>query len=160
VWWLTPVTLASQKAEIRKIALWSQLRITSLWDPISKKPTTKEGWWSGSSSKSTCLASVRPWVQTQCRKKKWVGYLTHVFPAKLCTAHGVYCLRETGWPYWAPYWSGINSGTVWWGSQFSPSKKATWSPTTMLKSFLLPASNILYHYGHITFPTAGKMVTA
>jgi hypothetical protein len=29
-------------------------------DPISKKPITKKGWWSGSSGKRTCLANVRP----------------------------------------------------------------------------------------------------
>jgi hypothetical protein len=39
--WLTPVILATQEAEIRGIMVQS--------DPISKKPITKNGWWSSSS---------------------------------------------------------------------------------------------------------------
>jgi hypothetical protein len=39
----------------------------SFWDPISKKPITKKGWWSGS--------RCRPWVQTSVppkkKKKSW-----------------------------------------------------------------------------------------
>jgi hypothetical protein len=40
-WWLMPAILATQKAEISRIAVQSQL-----WqiDPISKKSITKNGW--------------------------------------------------------------------------------------------------------------------
>jgi hypothetical protein len=48
----------------------SQPWANSSWDPISKMPNTKRGWQSNSSSKSTFLTSVRPWVQTPMPKKK------------------------------------------------------------------------------------------
>jgi hypothetical protein len=38
-WWLTPVILATQEAEIRKITVQSQLWANSLQDPISKNPS-------------------------------------------------------------------------------------------------------------------------
>jgi hypothetical protein len=38
--WLTPVILATQKAEIRRIVVQSQTQ-------ENKKPFTKKGWWSG-----------------------------------------------------------------------------------------------------------------
>jgi hypothetical protein len=40
--WLTPVILAIQEAEIRRIAVRSQSRKNSSQDPISKKPITKK----------------------------------------------------------------------------------------------------------------------
>jgi hypothetical protein len=46
-WWLTPVFIAIQEAEIRRIMVQSQPRQTVPRDPISKKPFTKKGWWSG-----------------------------------------------------------------------------------------------------------------
>jgi hypothetical protein len=55
--WLTPVILATQEAEIRRILVWSQSQANSLQDPISKKkkkPSQKKLWWSGS--------RCRPWV--------------------------------------------------------------------------------------------------
>jgi hypothetical protein len=47
-WWLTPIILATQKAEIRRIVAQSQL-----WQIVCKtlswkKKITKKGWWSGS----------------------------------------------------------------------------------------------------------------
>jgi hypothetical protein len=39
-WWFTPVLLATQQAEIRRILVQSQNRQVVLWDPISKKPIT------------------------------------------------------------------------------------------------------------------------
>jgi hypothetical protein len=51
---LTPVILATQEAEIRRIEVQSQPRANSLRDPISKKkkkkkkPNPKQRWWSGS----------------------------------------------------------------------------------------------------------------
>jgi hypothetical protein len=63
-WWLMPIILASQEAEIRRIEAQSQPWANSSWDPISKKPITEKGWWSGS--------RYRPWVQTPALQKKKV----------------------------------------------------------------------------------------
>jgi hypothetical protein len=41
----------------------------SLWDPISKNPITKKGWWSGS--------RCRPWVQTPVPQKNLKNKKTH-----------------------------------------------------------------------------------
>jgi hypothetical protein len=51
--WCTPVILATQDAEIRRIVARSQPG-NSLWNPILKKKITEKGWCSGS--------SCRPWV--------------------------------------------------------------------------------------------------
>jgi hypothetical protein len=40
-WWFMPVILASQEAEIRKIAVWSQPGKIVPWDPIRKNPSQK-----------------------------------------------------------------------------------------------------------------------
>jgi hypothetical protein len=61
--WLTPVILATQKAEIRRMAVRSQPWANSLGDPISKKPFTKKGWWSGSKCRSEFKSQY-------CKKKK------------------------------------------------------------------------------------------
>jgi hypothetical protein len=45
-WWLIPVILATQEAEIRRIMVRSQLGQIVLRDPISKKPFAKKGGWS------------------------------------------------------------------------------------------------------------------
>jgi hypothetical protein len=45
---LTPVIIATQEAEIRRIAVQSQPPQIVLRDPISKNPSQKWGWWSGS----------------------------------------------------------------------------------------------------------------
>jgi hypothetical protein len=49
--WLTPVILATQEAEIRRIKIQSQTQTNISRDPISKIPNTKKGWRSGSSDK-------------------------------------------------------------------------------------------------------------
>jgi hypothetical protein len=41
-WWHTPVILATQKAEIRRITVQSQPRQTVWRDPISKNPSQKK----------------------------------------------------------------------------------------------------------------------
>jgi hypothetical protein len=46
--WSMPVILATQKAEIRRIEVWSQPRQTVPRDPIFKKPIRKKGWQSSS----------------------------------------------------------------------------------------------------------------
>jgi hypothetical protein len=55
---LTPIILATQEAEIRRITVRSQPWANSSWDPIPKKRTPKISWWSGSSSKTACLARM------------------------------------------------------------------------------------------------------
>jgi hypothetical protein len=61
--WLTPVILATREAEIRRMNQANRSR-----DPISKKPTTKKGWWSGS--------SYRPEFKLQyCKKKSEEKYI-------------------------------------------------------------------------------------
>jgi hypothetical protein len=47
-WWLTPVTLAIQKTEIRRIEVLSQSG-QIVFEILSRKPYHKIlGWWSGS----------------------------------------------------------------------------------------------------------------
>jgi hypothetical protein len=46
--WLTPVILATEEAEIRRIAVRSQPRQVVPQDPNLKKSFTKKGWWGGS----------------------------------------------------------------------------------------------------------------
>jgi hypothetical protein len=40
-WWLTPVIISTQEAEIRRITVQSQTRANSSLDPILKKPIEK-----------------------------------------------------------------------------------------------------------------------
>jgi hypothetical protein len=47
----------------------SQLRADSSWAPILKKPITKKGWQSGSSSKSACLPSLNHSATKKLDKK-------------------------------------------------------------------------------------------
>jgi hypothetical protein len=70
--WLKPVILATQEAEIKRIADRRQPQQNSLGDHISKKSILKKGWWSG--------LRCRPWVQTpvpkttqnkRSRKESW-----------------------------------------------------------------------------------------
>jgi hypothetical protein len=44
---LTPIVLATQEAEIRRIVV-EPVQANSSQDPISKKHITKKSWWSGS----------------------------------------------------------------------------------------------------------------
>jgi hypothetical protein len=50
-WWLTPIILATQEAESRRIKFQSQPEANSSRDPISKISNTKKGWRTGSSSR-------------------------------------------------------------------------------------------------------------
>jgi hypothetical protein len=58
--WLTPVILATQEAEIRRITIQSQARANSSKDPISKILNTSKGWQNGSSGRASALAIMRP----------------------------------------------------------------------------------------------------
>jgi hypothetical protein len=67
-WWLTPIILATQEAEIRKIIVQTQPRQV-IFKTLSqkkkkKRPTThtNKGWWSG--------LRCRPWVQALVLEKK------------------------------------------------------------------------------------------
>jgi hypothetical protein len=53
---------------------WKPAWANSLRDSISKKPTTKKGWWSSSSGKSACLENVRPISNPVLPKKKKKSY--------------------------------------------------------------------------------------
>jgi hypothetical protein len=46
------VILATEEAEIGRIAVQSQPQASSSRNPISKTPITKKGWWSSSNGKS------------------------------------------------------------------------------------------------------------
>jgi hypothetical protein len=68
-WWLMPVILAIQEAEIRKIVFWSQLR-KIVHETLSWKNPLQKGWWNGSRNKDNCLASMRLWVQAPVLPKE------------------------------------------------------------------------------------------
>jgi hypothetical protein len=46
-WWLTPIILATQKVEIRRIVVQSQPK-QIVFKNLSRKTFHKKGWWSGS----------------------------------------------------------------------------------------------------------------
>jgi hypothetical protein len=54
----------------------NQPQENSSQDPLLRKHNAKQSWWSSSSSKSACLTSIKPWVQTPKpqRKKKKASY--------------------------------------------------------------------------------------
>jgi hypothetical protein len=61
-WWLTPVILAIQETEIRRIEVRSQPR-QIVWETLSwKYLTQRKGWWSG--------LRCRPWVEAPVLQKK------------------------------------------------------------------------------------------
>jgi hypothetical protein len=62
--WLTPVILANQEAEIRRIVVQSQPRQISGRPYLKKTHHKKKGWWSGS--------RCRPRVQTPVLEKKMI----------------------------------------------------------------------------------------
>jgi hypothetical protein len=55
LWWLTPVILATQGADIRRIEVGSQPR-QIVHKPVLKNSITKKSWWSGSSR-----PKFKPW---------------------------------------------------------------------------------------------------
>jgi hypothetical protein len=73
-WWLMPVSLASQEAEIRRVTVWGHLGKILCETPSQKYSTQKKGWWSDPSCRVP--ASVRPWIQTPVPpKEKKVTFL-------------------------------------------------------------------------------------
>jgi hypothetical protein len=64
------VIVTTQEAEMGKIEVRSQPG-QKVHKTLSREyPTQKKAWWSGSSGKSTCLPSVRPYIQTPVLKEK------------------------------------------------------------------------------------------
>jgi hypothetical protein len=61
----------------------------SLRDPISKKPITKKGWWSGS--------TYRPWVQVPVLKKKFSKECRTIYKTFTLLFRGV---SEVSWNCW------------------------------------------------------------
>jgi hypothetical protein len=69
-WSLTPVILATQEAEIRRIMAQSQPGQIVCRDPILKIPITKKDCVVAQVVERTCLKSTRPSVQTPVLPKK------------------------------------------------------------------------------------------
>jgi hypothetical protein len=77
-WFLMPVILATQEADIRRIKVQSQPQSNSWGDPILKNPSQKRASRVPQVARAPSLASMRPWVQTQCCQKKKKNGLTTV----------------------------------------------------------------------------------
>jgi hypothetical protein len=84
-WWLTPVIVATQEAEIRRIVVQSQPRQIVLRPCLEKKPTEK-GCWSGS--------RCRPQVQSPVLKK--TIYVRRVRPSFPTQSPNIHCARNWG----------------------------------------------------------------
>jgi hypothetical protein len=67
---VTPIILATQKAEIRRIMVRSQSRQNSLRDLISKIPRTKKDWWNDSSDRVPALQMQSLTFKAQSHQKK------------------------------------------------------------------------------------------
>jgi hypothetical protein len=63
--WLTPIILATQEAEIRRILVQSQAG-QIVQDPVLKKPITKKVWWND----SRCDLEFKPQYHKKKRKEK------------------------------------------------------------------------------------------
>jgi hypothetical protein len=92
---LTPIILATQEAEIRRI------RSNSSRDPISKNSSQKQSWWSGSSSKSTWPA-YQVWGP-EFKSQFWLKKKIHNPPSSQEV--------ETG-ESWVPGQPGIHGNTL------------------------------------------------
>jgi hypothetical protein len=64
--WLMPIIPVTQEAEIRRIPAGAN----NSWDPVLKILITKIGLAESLKWESTCIASMRPWVQTPIPPKR------------------------------------------------------------------------------------------
>jgi hypothetical protein len=74
MWWCVPVIRATCEAIGRRTEVWGQPHAKKTWDPILNitKDRTAGTWlkWY-----STCLGSVRPWVQYCKNQETWAFFL-------------------------------------------------------------------------------------
>jgi hypothetical protein len=68
-WWLTPIILVTWETETRRIKVRSQPR-QIVQETLSQKNQHRKGLTEQLKGYSTCLASMKPWVQTPVPSKK------------------------------------------------------------------------------------------
>jgi hypothetical protein len=82
------VILATQEAAVKRVMVQSQPRANSSHDPIPKKTTTEQGWWSGS--------RCRPRVQTPVPRKKKIVVVLKTKSALGMVVHAYNPSNSTG----------------------------------------------------------------
>jgi hypothetical protein len=70
-WWITPVILDTQEAEIRRIHSLKPAQANSSQDLISKTSNTQKGWWSGTSPEFISQYKETNNNNNKKKKKPW-----------------------------------------------------------------------------------------